>query len=165
MSSTWIIEFRKNADGKCINDIWNQNEVNELVEYQDQFGVYVQYDATEIKASISINGCYITDSQIVSDLFNFYKCPMKITFDKDNSTDSRILDINPLDVNYYPSQFEYEYDYEVEKMIAIVTGKELLELYSENNYNYSREERLVLLAKTMFDIHYSLHDATSLRDL
>ena len=55
---------------------------------------------------------------------------------------------------YYPSQFEWEFDKEVEEMIEIVSKKENIKMdYDEDSY--TREDRYEVLAKAMFNIHYA----------
>ena len=141
--STWKIEFNKNANGEFIDDLWDQNQVDVLAEEQEKFSDIEYHGVNEAIVTIKY-GCYC--GKIASELFDLYKCPMKITLEDSVNNIVRCPD-------YYPSQFAY--DSEIENMITIVVEKnnKHKELKINKN-NYTRKARLELLAKTMFDIHY-----------
>lgn len=141
--SLWNIKFSTNQNGECIKDLWDQNEVDNLAEKQEH---YHSVDLMYSEAKVSIKYGY--SCEIMNDLYELYGCPMEITCIEEDSGNNDI-DKDPF---YYPSQFEWEYDSELEIMIKKVADKEKIKLdYNKNNY--TREARLELLAKTLFKIY------------
>jgi len=140
--SIWNIQFGENQKGELIEDIWDQDKVDDLAEKQEHFH-FVKFNYGEAEVSIK----YGYSCEIANDLYELYGCPMKITCieeDSGNNIDKESF--------YYPSQFEWEYDSEVEIMIKAVEDREKIRLdYNKNNY--SRDARLELLAKTLFKIY------------
>lgn len=153
-ASNWKVEFAPNGSGECIEDLWDDEEVDAMAERvsdeeRDFYVECVNYSGGEAEVCIKY-GYECSIASIARALWELYGCPMKITYIDETGDGSEIDMVEP---DYYPSQFEYEYDDELEKMIQRVAEKEDVNL----NYNkdcYSRESRYELLAKTMFKIHY-----------
>jgi hypothetical protein len=142
--STWNIEFKPNSKGECIYDLWYQDEVDNLAEKQEHYHS-VAFSYGEAEVSIK----YGYSCEIVKDLYELYGCPMKIVCIEEDSG-------NDIDKEsfYFPSQFEWEYDFEVEIMIKKVADREKMHnILDYNKNNYTRESRLELLAKTLFKLY------------
>lgn len=146
----WIIEFKTNYLGLCLQDIWDQGKVKELslvVQKGDQLVRSIELQGCLVKTVLEYcSKCVITES-----LWDLYRCPMKITCTQAGSGCFGISRVP----YYYPSRFVYEFDTEVENMIINVSKTTGIEFGRVNPGTYTRADRIELLATTLYYMHYT----------
>lgn len=142
--SNWTVEFRRNENGESIENLWDQEEVDKLL--QNEQYLITSYDGHGNEAVFTIK--YGRECPGLDKLWELYKCPMRVTC-TDNDGHNEIY----MKPGFCPSEFEWEFDPEVEKMIDTVCKTENITMCYDT-YSYTREDRYKVLAKAMFDIHY-----------
>ena len=142
--SDWIVEFRCNENGESIEDLWDQDEVDKALQGELASAFY---SGNGNEAEFNVNNG--DDCPGLAKLWELYKCPMRIHC-INNGGHNEIS----MDPYFYPSEFEWEFDSEIEEMIIILCEKENIKMsYDEDSY--TRENRYENLAKTIINTHYT----------
>lgn len=102
--TVWNLDFSISYH-EIINEICNQEQLDTLKLKYDNVD-YIKYYYGQIEVGTSSGNC----DELVEDLYEIYKCPVKISIENDHDTELSLMaqSFLPVNIGYHPSLQKYE---------------------------------------------------------